>query len=75
MLKCASKRAGNGEYYYPFAEHQRFKFWAYDRLRKHRSLSQARVFMKHLPDEKNLTIEDLKRKLKSNEGIFNIKRK
>jgi len=45
------ERAGNGEYYFPFAEHQRFKFWAYDRLRRHRSLSQARVFMKQYPDE------------------------
>jgi hypothetical protein len=31
--------------------------------------------MKQHPDETNLTIEDLKRKLKSNEGIFNIKGK
>jgi hypothetical protein len=68
LLKTVSKRASNGEFYYPYAEHPRFKFWSYDRLRRHRSLDQARIFMKQNPDEANLTIEDLKNKLKSNEG-------
>ena len=38
LLKYATKRTSNNEYFYPFVEHPRFKFWAYDRIRRHRSL-------------------------------------
>ena len=73
MLKCIRKRATNGEYYNPFAEHPRFKFWAYDRLRRHRSLEQSRIFMKQNPNETNLTIEDLKAKISLGDGKMIIK--
>ncbi len=39
LLKFACKNSMN-EYYYPFATHPRFKFYAYDRLRRHRALDQ-----------------------------------
>jgi hypothetical protein len=34
------------EHYYPFAQHPRFKFWAYDRLRRHRTLDQSKIYLK-----------------------------
>ena len=46
FLKYAAKRTENSEYYYPFAKHPRFKFWAYDRLRRHRALDQSKVYLK-----------------------------
>lgn len=32
LLKYATKNPQNGLYSYPFAKHQRFKFWAYNRI-------------------------------------------
>ncbi|CAF0951603.1 unnamed protein product [Brachionus calyciflorus] len=67
LLKCVTKHS-NGFNYYHFAQHPRFKFWAYDRIRRHRSLDQCKVFMKQNPNEANLTIEDLKNLLKTGES-------
>ncbi len=65
LLKFAC-RDSDGKYYYPFAQHPRFKFWAYDRLRRHRSLGQCRVFLKNNNEDNNLTIGDLKTMLTQN---------
>ena len=62
LLKYACKNSKQ-ELYYPFAEHQRFKFWAHDRRRRHTSLGQARVFFKQNPTEANLSIKELKSKV------------
>ena len=59
LLKFACKDS-NDTYYYPFSSHPRFKFWAYDRIRRHRSLDQSKVFLKQNPNEANLTISELK---------------
>ena len=48
------------EQYYPIASHLRFKFWFYDRLRRHRSLEQCKIYMQQHKDDANLTIEQLK---------------
>ncbi len=45
LLKYATKNSTNGSMYYPFAKHPRFKFWAYDRLRRHRALTQSKVYL------------------------------
>ena len=58
-MKYACKDS-KGNYYYPFAQHPRFKFWCYDRLRRHRSLEQSKVYMKQNPNDANLTIRELK---------------
>jgi hypothetical protein len=46
LLKYATIHTSSQELYYPFAQHPQFKFWAYDRLRRHRSLDQAKVYLK-----------------------------
>ena len=45
LLKVAIKNTKD-EYYYPFAVHPRLKFWAYDRLRRHRGIDQCNIFLK-----------------------------
>ena len=64
----------SGEWYYPFAEHKRFKFWAYDRLMRHRSLSQSKVYLNQNPNDKNLTIGQLKSMIGTNDSEELIKR-
>jgi hypothetical protein len=46
LLKYVCKKSTTGEFYYPYVEHPRFKFWAYDRLRRHRALDQSNVYLK-----------------------------
>ncbi len=46
LLKYATKNSVNNNFYYPFAKHQRFKFWAYDRIRRHRALDQSNIYLK-----------------------------
>ena len=57
-----------GDRYYPYAQHPRFKFWFYDRLRRHRVLDQCKVFIKQNPNEANLTINELKSLINSGES-------
>jgi hypothetical protein len=45
LLKYATKHSVSETMYYPFAKHPRFKFWAYDRLRRHRGLCQSKVYL------------------------------
>ena len=47
------------EYYYPFASHPRFKFFAYDRLRRHRTIDQCSVYMKLNPSDSEKTMQEL----------------
>ncbi len=46
LLKFATKHTKTNEYYYPFVTHTRFKFWAYDRIRRHRALDQAKIYLR-----------------------------
>lgn len=46
LLKYATLKSETNEYYYPFAKHPRFKFCAYDRIRRHRALKQSKVYLK-----------------------------
>lgn len=60
-----------GCFYYPFAQHPRFKFWAYDRLRRHRGIDQCNVFFKQNPEDASLTMDQLRDMIKKNslEGV------
>ncbi|CAF1006740.1 unnamed protein product [Brachionus calyciflorus] len=60
LMKSVAKSLKTDDYYYPWAQHPRFKFWAYDRLRRHSSLEQCKVYLKHNIHDANLTIKDLK---------------
>ena len=46
LMKYAAKRSIDNQLYYPFVEHSRFKFWAYDRIRRHRALNQSKIYLK-----------------------------
>lgn len=59
LMKYLCKNT-NGDYYYPFAQHPRFLFYAADRLRRHRTLVQSRVYLKNNPNDAALTIKELK---------------
>lgn len=50
----------SGQLYYPFAEHERFMFWMADRIRRHRALSQAKVYFRQNPRDEALTMDQLK---------------
>ncbi len=60
LMKVVVKNS-QGNDYYPIASHPRFKFWMYDRLRRHRSLEQCKIYMQQQKEDANLTIEQLKR--------------
>jgi hypothetical protein len=45
LLRYTTLNSQTNLQYYPFAKHPRFKFWAYDRLRRHRSLDQAKIYL------------------------------
>ena len=57
LLKVAYKR--NQSWFYPFASHPRFSFWAFDMIQRKRALQQTAIFLKQNPGEANLTTDDL----------------
>jgi hypothetical protein len=59
LIKVVANNSKN-EQYYPIASHPRFKFWYYDRLRRHRSLEQCKIYMTQHKEDANLTIKQLK---------------
>ena len=46
LLKYATINTKTNEYYYPFVTHSRFKYWAYDRIRRHKALDQAKIYLR-----------------------------
>ena len=73
LLKYSTKRLKDNEYYYPFAQHPRFKFWAYDRIRRHRSLAQSKIYLDKCSGDANLSINDLKAMLRvSDDSASNL---
>jgi len=64
LMKYLCKNS-KGDYYYPFAEHPRFLFYVCDRLRRHRTLDQCKVYLKQNPNDATLTIDELKSILSS----------
>ena len=73
LMKYASKDSKNN-YYYPFASHPRFKFWCYDRIRRHRSLEQSKVYLKQNPGDANLNISELKAAISNGDSSQLMKR-
>ncbi|RNA07296.1 ATP-dependent DNA helicase PIF1 [Brachionus plicatilis] len=63
LLKYATVNSKTKFNYYPFAEHPRFKFWMYDRISRHRTLDQIKVYLKQNPGDANMTINELKKML------------
>ena len=69
LMKYATRSAKTNEYFYPFASHPRFKFWFYDRIRRHRSLDQSKVYLKQNPSDNNLTIRELKDSIRTGDSV------
>ena len=74
LMKYAATHSKTKNYYYPFASHPRFKFWFYDRIRRHRSLEQAKVYLKNNNHDANMSIKELKESM-SNGDSENIMRR
>ncbi len=74
MLKYATRNTSTNKFYYPFASHPRFKFWIYDRIRRHRSLDQSKVYLNQNPGDANLTISDLKQAIYNGDANGIMKR-
>ncbi len=67
LLNVAYKRknseTGELEWYYPFAEHPRFLFWAHNFYKRQQAQSQARMFTSYHKRDKLQTVEDLQKEL------------
>jgi hypothetical protein len=50
-----NKNAVDNQLYYPYVQHSRFKFWAYDRIRRHRALNQSKIYLKQNIGKLNIT--------------------
>ena len=74
MIKYACKNSITQQYYYPFVTHPRFKFWAYDRIRRHRALAQSKIFLQQNLGDAALTISELKEHLKNGSSDSIMKR-
>jgi len=75
LIKFACKKAYSDELYYPFAQHPRFMFYANDRLTRHRTLDQSKVYLKQNPADANITISELKEAIRTDNGINVVGRK
>jgi hypothetical protein len=67
-LKYAIVKSSTNKLYYPFAEHRRFKFWAYDLQRRHRCMNQFNIYINKLPEDANITVKEVKELLKHGNG-------
>ena len=56
----------NDKWFYRFAAHPRFAYWAYKILYRRRIIGQGSYFLKQNPSEANLTLDNLKEMLLSN---------
>jgi len=68
LIKYACRRAYSEELYYPFAEHPRFMFYVQDRLVRHRTLDQSKIYLKNNSQDANLSVKELKDAIKNNNG-------
>ena len=57
LLKYAEKK--DGKWFYRFATHPRFAYWALNMIQRKRILQQTGIFLKQNPGEAHLTTEEL----------------
>ena len=58
LLKYAERK--DGRWFYRFASHPRFAYWAFNMIERKRILQQTGIFLKQNPGEAHLTIEEIK---------------
>ena len=49
----------NGQFYWRFASHPRFPYWALNMRQRHELLTQSKVYIQQHPCDANLTVEQL----------------
>ena len=59
LLKFAETTV-NGKFYFRFASHPRFSYWALNMIQRKRTMQQTAVFFKQNPGEAHLTLEELR---------------
>ena len=64
LLKFSEKE--NGKWYFRFAAHPRFAFWAYNMLYRRRLLKQGNFYLKQNPNDNSLNIEQLQEMFENN---------
>jgi hypothetical protein len=69
LIKYCCKDSKNN-LYYPFAQHPRFLFYVSDRLRRHRTLTQSKVYLQQNSCDATLSIGELKQIISDNNRIF-----
>ena len=65
LLKVAYKRE-DGTWYYPYAAHPRFSFWALNLIHRHTAIENSNIYLKKNPNDKEYTVEELLELLKAN---------
>ncbi len=63
LLKFAYKRE-DGTWFYPFAAHARFAFWALNIIQRKRAVQQAGVCLEYNENYKKYTVDEIKEILK-----------
>ncbi|RNA24394.1 ATP-dependent DNA helicase PIF1 [Brachionus plicatilis] len=75
LLKYATKDPTNNQYYYPFAEHPSvIKISICDRISRHRTLDQTKVYFNQNQGDANLTLTDLKKMINDGSAEQILKR-
>ena len=59
LLKFAETTV-NGKFYFRFASHPRFSYWALNMIQRKRTMQQTAVFFKQNPGEAHFTLEELR---------------
>ena len=64
LLKFAEKV--DESWFYRFASHLRFSYWALDMIHRRRTLQQSTIFLKQNPGQSHLTLEELREMVTNN---------
>ena len=57
LIKFAEKR--DGKWFYRFATHPRFSYWALNMIQRRRALDQSSIYIKQNPGDAHLSVEEL----------------
>ncbi len=64
LIKFAENK--NGKWYYRFASHPRFAYWAFNMIQRKRILQQTGILLKQNPGEAHLTTKELQEMVANN---------
>ena len=64
LMKFAEKK--DGKFFYRFATHPRFPYWALNMIQRKRALEQSNFYLKQNPSDQHLTIDELQEMIATN---------